>query len=303
MTAPASNSPDRGPEVVARARAWIGTPYRHQASCRGAGTDCLGLLRGLWREMLGPEPEAVPAYTPDWSEPSRSEDLLAAAARHLVAVPLGERRPGDVRCSGCATARWRSTSAILARLGARASDADPCLFRPRRRRVAADAGLVPADRRAFPLSREERLMATLLLSAAGSALGGALGGSVAGLGTAVLGKAIGRDARLGIDQRLLGTGSEPVETGRVERFRVMGSSEGAPLRAGLRPVPGGRAADLVEPLPRGRPRGGGRRQGRRRDDARVLAIRSASRSRSARARCSGSGGSGRTGIVLDQSGS
>ena len=96
MTAPASNSPDRGPEVVARARAWIGTPYRHQASCRGAGTDCLGLLRGLWREMLGPEPEAVPAYTPDWSEPSRSEDLLAAAARHLVAVPLGERRPGDL---------------------------------------------------------------------------------------------------------------------------------------------------------------------------------------------------------------
>lgn len=34
-------------DIVARARAWIGTPYEHQASCRGAGTDCLGLLRGL----------------------------------------------------------------------------------------------------------------------------------------------------------------------------------------------------------------------------------------------------------------
>jgi NlpC/P60 family putative phage cell wall peptidase len=91
MTAEASSS-----EVVARARAWIGTPYRHQSSCKGAGTDCLGLLRGLWREMLGPEPETVPAYTPDWSEPARSEDLLAAAGRHLRPVPSAEARDGDV---------------------------------------------------------------------------------------------------------------------------------------------------------------------------------------------------------------
>jgi NlpC/P60 family putative phage cell wall peptidase len=94
MTEPVCRA-DEGEAAVASARAWIGTPYEHQASCRGAGTDCLGLLRGLWREMLGPEPEAVPAYTPDWSEPARSEDLLAAAARHLVPV-AGEARPGDV---------------------------------------------------------------------------------------------------------------------------------------------------------------------------------------------------------------
>ncbi|MFZ2468534.1 MAG: peptidase, partial [Parvibaculum sedimenti] len=43
--------------VVAAARAWIGTPYRHQASCKGAGADCLGLVRGLWREFHGAEPE------------------------------------------------------------------------------------------------------------------------------------------------------------------------------------------------------------------------------------------------------
>jgi NlpC/P60 family putative phage cell wall peptidase len=85
-----------GAEIVALARTWIGTPYRHQASCRGAGTDCLGLLRGIWRERLGPEPEAVPSYTPDWSEPSRSEDLLGAAGRHLVPVPVPEAAPGDV---------------------------------------------------------------------------------------------------------------------------------------------------------------------------------------------------------------
>lgn len=97
MTAAVSSGPDaRGAEVVAHARAWIGTPYRHQSSCRGAGTDCLGLLRGLWRELLGPEPEAVPAYTMDWSEPGGDEDLLGAAARHLVTVGADEAGPGDV---------------------------------------------------------------------------------------------------------------------------------------------------------------------------------------------------------------
>lgn len=94
MTDRASAPDDAGAAVVARARAWIGTPYRHQSSCRGAGTDCLGLLRGIWRETVGPEPEAVPAYSADWSEAGGSEDLLAAAGRHLVAV--GVAAPGDV---------------------------------------------------------------------------------------------------------------------------------------------------------------------------------------------------------------
>lgn len=94
MTVPAANSD--GAEVVRRARAWIGTPYRHQASCRAAGTDCLGLLRGLWREVVGPEPERIPAYTPDWSEPSRTEELLDAATRHLVRLRRDEAVPGDV---------------------------------------------------------------------------------------------------------------------------------------------------------------------------------------------------------------
>ena len=82
--------------AVELARLWIGTPYLHQASVRGAGTDCLGLLRGLWREMYGAEPEAVPAYTRDWSEPSGDEALWQAARRHLLHRPLDTAQPGDV---------------------------------------------------------------------------------------------------------------------------------------------------------------------------------------------------------------
>ena len=81
-------------EIVAEARAWIGTPYYHQAATRGAGADCLGLIRGVWRALYGAEPEPVPAYSMDWSEPQGEERLWAAALRHLVPVERAE--PGDV---------------------------------------------------------------------------------------------------------------------------------------------------------------------------------------------------------------
>lgn len=82
--------------ALTEAIAWIGTPYRHQASVKGLGTDCLGLLRGIWRKIYGQEPEAVPAYTEDWAEPAHREVLLAAASRWLVAKDLGQHAPGDV---------------------------------------------------------------------------------------------------------------------------------------------------------------------------------------------------------------
>ena len=83
-------------EVVAQARLWLGTPYVHQASRLGAGTDCLGLLRGVWRALLGPEPEGVPAYTMDWSEAEGREEMLGAARRWLVQKPVGALAEGDV---------------------------------------------------------------------------------------------------------------------------------------------------------------------------------------------------------------
>ena len=59
-------------------------------------------------------------------------------------------------------------------------------------------------------------MATILLSAAGAAIGGGIGGTVAGLSTAVIGRAVGATVGRVIDQRLMGQGSQTVETGRVE---------------------------------------------------------------------------------------
>jgi len=70
-------------------------------------------------------------------------------------------------------------------------------------------------------------MATIVLSAAGMALGGSVGGTVLGLGMATIGRAAGATLGRAIDQRLMGSGSEAVETGRVDRFRLTGASEGA----------------------------------------------------------------------------
>ncbi|MEO0400737.1 MAG: NlpC/P60 family protein [Pseudomonadota bacterium] len=83
-------------EIVAEARTWIGTPYIHQMAVKRAGCDCLGLVRGVWRGVIGTEPERPPAYTMDWSEPNREELLWEAALRHLRPKPLMDAAPGDV---------------------------------------------------------------------------------------------------------------------------------------------------------------------------------------------------------------
>ena len=82
--------------VVVAARRWIGTPYRHQASCRGAGADCLGLVRGSWREVCGPEPVVLPPYTPDWNEARAEESLWLAADAHLERVRVEAARAGTI---------------------------------------------------------------------------------------------------------------------------------------------------------------------------------------------------------------
>ena len=82
--------------ILSAAKAWIDTPYQHQASVKGAGCDCLGLIRGIWREIYGAEPMDVPAYTPDWAESLGQETLLSAAQQSLRPIAKDSAQPGDV---------------------------------------------------------------------------------------------------------------------------------------------------------------------------------------------------------------
>ena len=76
--------------VIAIARSWLGTPYHDQASLRGVGCDCLGLARGVWREVVGPEPFPIPPYSRDWGETGPREVLGHDVADDVAILTLLE---------------------------------------------------------------------------------------------------------------------------------------------------------------------------------------------------------------------
>jgi NlpC/P60 family putative phage cell wall peptidase len=81
--------------IVELANKWLNTPYHHQAAVKGVGADCLGLIRGVYRE-LGGSAEEPPPYSPAWGEADDKELLLTAAATYLSPVKYSGWKAGDV---------------------------------------------------------------------------------------------------------------------------------------------------------------------------------------------------------------
>ncbi|TLP44817.1 MULTISPECIES: NlpC/P60 family protein [Cohaesibacter] len=82
-------------DILSEALSWEGTPYRHQASCKGFGCDCLGLVRGVY-SAFWPNDTPIPTYNPGWADAGGTETLAEGAARYLVSKRLEDRSPGDV---------------------------------------------------------------------------------------------------------------------------------------------------------------------------------------------------------------
>ena len=80
--------------VIAAARGWLGTPYHDQASLCGVGCDCLGLARGVWRDLVGAEPRAIPPYSRDWGETGVREVLADGARAMMIGIATAEIGPG-----------------------------------------------------------------------------------------------------------------------------------------------------------------------------------------------------------------
>jgi uncharacterized phage protein (TIGR02218 family) len=78
-------------EIVAAARTWLGTPWRHQGRLKGVAVDCGGLILGVGREF-GLLDFDVHAHgrIPD------GQQLRVLCDRHLVSKPIAEAAPGDV---------------------------------------------------------------------------------------------------------------------------------------------------------------------------------------------------------------
>lgn len=75
-------------DIIEATRSWVGTPYHHQQSVKGVGCDCLGLLRGVYRELIGPEPVKMPNYSPGWDESAKLDVMLRLCGEHLREVAL-----------------------------------------------------------------------------------------------------------------------------------------------------------------------------------------------------------------------
>ena len=79
--------------VVAEARRWLGTRYRHQGRVRGVGVDCLGLLICVAREL------GVVAADFDINGYSRQPDgdtFQRGCEHYMQAITRAEALPGDV---------------------------------------------------------------------------------------------------------------------------------------------------------------------------------------------------------------
>lgn len=88
--------PASAKKVITAARGWLGTPYHDQASVKGVGCDCLGLARGIWREVVGSETLPVPPYSRDWGEAGTREVLADSAARVMIRIDPTDAGPGAV---------------------------------------------------------------------------------------------------------------------------------------------------------------------------------------------------------------
>ena len=85
-------------DVVRAARGLIGTPYHHQASVKGVGCDCIGVVVLTAVECHMPEAHAWLRDVRRFSY-TREPDpkmLLEAADEYLVEIPTTQMRMGDI---------------------------------------------------------------------------------------------------------------------------------------------------------------------------------------------------------------
>lgn len=80
-------------QVVAEARAWLGTPYVHQHRARTVGVDCAGLIIGVGR---GLGLLALDFDVNHYARQPTGDSLLQMCREHMDELPLEQLQPGDV---------------------------------------------------------------------------------------------------------------------------------------------------------------------------------------------------------------
>lgn len=80
--------------ILAEAREWLDTPWRHQGRSKGHGVDCVGLLVGVGRGIGISNMDDPKGYGRD---PGRSRDLILYLEKHFDRYDKNEEPlPGDI---------------------------------------------------------------------------------------------------------------------------------------------------------------------------------------------------------------
>lgn len=88
-------------DLITEALAWLDTPWKHHASVKGIGVDCVGLPFAIGQSLGLISPTAkLPYYSPQWhlhKKRGQDEMLLDILATFPVReVPKDQRQPGDI---------------------------------------------------------------------------------------------------------------------------------------------------------------------------------------------------------------
>lgn len=89
----------RGDLVAAEVELWNRTPFEPNQSCRGAGTDCKGLLLGVARDLGFPEAQSMYGLFNDYRLNKRGKlphELLVEGFTNLFDRAEDAILPGDV---------------------------------------------------------------------------------------------------------------------------------------------------------------------------------------------------------------
>jgi NlpC/P60 family putative phage cell wall peptidase len=85
--------------VVAEARTWVNTPFRHQGRIKGMACDCVGLILGAAADLGLVDRLGVPFLATDnanYSAQPLDKFVHEEAQRRLIEKPIEEMADGDI---------------------------------------------------------------------------------------------------------------------------------------------------------------------------------------------------------------
>jgi NlpC/P60 family putative phage cell wall peptidase len=83
--------------VIAEARKWIGTPFKHDTEVPGAGADCAHLINAVYFAKGHMPHLTFPHYSPDfWKHTENKEQhIVENAKKYFREIKAEEAKPGD----------------------------------------------------------------------------------------------------------------------------------------------------------------------------------------------------------------